>query len=51
MYALDSYRIFCCIHDDPTSEEWKLVRPNDKELIRYLVSPELIQLLLPNDPL
>lgn len=37
-YALDSYRIFCCAHDDPTSEEWKLVRPTDKELIRYLVS-------------
>jgi len=36
-YALDSYRIFCTVHDDPSSEEWKVVRPTDKELIRYLV--------------
>lgn len=35
-YALDSYRIFCTVHDDPSSEEWKVVRPTDKELIRYL---------------
>jgi len=35
-YALDSYRIFCSVYDDPASEEWKLVRPTDKELIRYL---------------
>jgi methyl-CpG-binding domain protein 4 len=39
-YALDSYRIFCSAHDDPTSEEWKLVQPTDKELIRYLVGPK-----------
>lgn len=32
-YALDSYRIFCGPLD-----EWKRVRPSDKELIRYLVS-------------
>jgi methyl-CpG-binding domain protein 4 len=31
-YALDSYRIFCS-----PSEEWKMVMPDDKELIRYLV--------------
>jgi hypothetical protein len=31
-YALDSYRIFCGAPD-----EWKVVRPADKELIRYLV--------------
>lgn len=37
-YALDSYRIFCTKHDDPTSAEWKEVLPSDKELIRYLVS-------------
>lgn len=36
-YALDSYRIFCTVHDHPASEEWKLVTPTDKELIRYLV--------------
>lgn len=35
-YALDSYRIFCTTHDDPTCEEWKVVMPTDKELIRYL---------------
>ncbi|KAF8167967.1 DNA glycosylase [Crassisporium funariophilum] len=35
-YALDSYRIFCTVHDDPTSDEWKMVVPTDKELIRYL---------------
>ncbi|KAH9917696.1 DNA glycosylase [Epithele typhae] len=29
-YALDSYRIFCA------GDEWKNVRPTDKELIRYL---------------
>ncbi|KAF8527926.1 DNA glycosylase [Hysterangium stoloniferum] len=29
-YALDSYRIFCC------GDEWKSVRPRDKELIKYL---------------
>lgn len=40
-YALDSYRIFCTIHDDPTCEEWKLVMPTDKELIRYLVCYKL----------
>ena len=32
-YALDSYRIFCVEGD-----EWKRVRPQDKELIKYLVS-------------
>jgi hypothetical protein len=31
-YALDSYRIFCGKPD-----EWKEIRPSDKELIRYLV--------------
>ncbi|KAI0324941.1 hypothetical protein GY45DRAFT_1261859 [Cubamyces sp. BRFM 1775] len=30
-YALDSYRIFCVGGD-----EWKTVRPQDKELIKYL---------------
>ncbi|KAI0773661.1 DNA glycosylase [Fomes fomentarius] len=30
-YALDSYRIFC-----NGGEEWKAVRPTDKELIKYL---------------
>ncbi|KAF8973897.1 DNA glycosylase [Flammula alnicola] len=35
-YALDSYRVFCTVHDDPSSEEWKTVMPTDKELIRYL---------------
>lgn len=40
-YALDSYRIFCTIHDDPTCQEWKLVMPTDKELIRYLVCYKL----------
>ncbi|KAL1686599.1 DNA glycosylase [Schizophyllum commune] len=30
-YALDSFRIFCT-----TSDEWKSVRPTDKELVRYL---------------
>ena len=45
-YALDSYRIFCCTHHDPTSEEWKLVRPTDKELIRYLVSPKFLSYTL-----
>ncbi|KAI0364267.1 hypothetical protein BV20DRAFT_871326 [Pilatotrama ljubarskyi] len=30
-YALDSYRIFCAGGD-----EWKTVRPRDKELIKYL---------------
>ncbi|KZT21156.1 DNA glycosylase [Neolentinus lepideus HHB14362 ss-1] len=30
-YALDSYRIFCAGRD-----EWKNVRPSDKELIKYL---------------
>ncbi|TFK52084.1 hypothetical protein OE88DRAFT_1658875 [Heliocybe sulcata] len=30
-YALDSYRIFCVPGD-----EWKIVRPTDKELIKYL---------------
>ncbi|KAI1787837.1 DNA glycosylase [Ganoderma leucocontextum] len=30
-YALDSYRIFCAGGD-----EWKAVRPTDKELIKYL---------------
>ncbi|EPQ56775.1 DNA glycosylase [Gloeophyllum trabeum ATCC 11539] len=30
-YALDSYRIFCARDD-----EWKSVRPSDKELIKYL---------------
>ena len=49
-YALDSYRIFSCVNDDPTSEEWKLVRPADKELIRYLVSP-LFGYYSPSDPL
>lgn len=37
-YALDSYRIFCTVHNDPGSDEWKNVTPRDKELIRYLVS-------------
>ena len=32
-YALDSYRIFCT-----GGEEWKNVRPMDKELVKYLVS-------------
>ena len=32
-YALDSYRIFCTGGD-----EWKNVRPSDKELVKYLVS-------------
>jgi len=36
-YALDSYRIFCTVAQDPHSEEWKSVIPSDKELIRYLV--------------
>lgn len=31
-YALDSYRIFCSEKD-----EWKSVRPRDKELVKYLV--------------
>ncbi|KAF9270354.1 hypothetical protein L218DRAFT_992980 [Marasmius fiardii PR-910] len=35
-YALDSYRIFCTTYDDPSSEEWKLVIPTDKELVIYL---------------
>ncbi|KIY53531.1 hypothetical protein FISHEDRAFT_33053, partial [Fistulina hepatica ATCC 64428] len=35
-YALDSFRISCTLAHDPTSQEWKLVRPNDKELVRYL---------------
>ncbi|KAF7329568.1 hypothetical protein MKEN_00219700 [Mycena kentingensis (nom. inval.)] len=30
-YALDSYRIFCAGGD-----EWRAVRPSDKELVRYL---------------
>ncbi|KAI0630930.1 DNA glycosylase [Trametes polyzona] len=30
-YALDSYRIFCS-----GADEWKSVRPRDKELIKYL---------------
>ncbi|KAI0739214.1 DNA glycosylase [Daedaleopsis nitida] len=30
-YALDSYRIFCT-----AGEEWKAVRPTDKELVKYL---------------
>ncbi|KAH9885994.1 DNA glycosylase [Cubamyces lactineus] len=30
-YALDSYRIFC-----EDGDEWKAVRPRDKELIKYL---------------
>ncbi|EAU80497.2 hypothetical protein CC1G_11852 [Coprinopsis cinerea okayama7 len=38
-YALDSYRIFCSLHDDPASTEWRQVLPTDKELIRYLVGP------------
>ncbi|KAF6766329.1 DNA glycosylase [Ephemerocybe angulata] len=37
-YALDSYRIFCTLADDPFSTEWKRVLPSDKELIKYLVS-------------
>jgi hypothetical protein len=36
-YALDSYRIFCTVHDDPLSTDWESVLPTDKELIRYLV--------------
>uniref|UniRef100_A0A0W0G2W6 HhH-GPD domain-containing protein n=1 Tax=Moniliophthora roreri TaxID=221103 RepID=A0A0W0G2W6_MONRR len=35
-YALDSYRIFCPLHEDPFSAEWKAVNPTDKELILYL---------------
>ncbi|KAF8722430.1 hypothetical protein AX14_009834 [Amanita brunnescens Koide BX004] len=35
-YALDSYRIFCDSHINPTSKEWKDVMPTDKELIRFL---------------
>ncbi|KAH6917253.1 DNA glycosylase [Coprinopsis sp. MPI-PUGE-AT-0042] len=35
-YALDSYRIFCTMHQDTSSTEWKEVLPTDKELIRYL---------------
>lgn len=35
-YALDSYRIFCTLHHDPSSNEWKNVTPTDKELIRFL---------------
>ena len=35
-YALDSYRIFCSLHEDPFSEEWKSVTPTDKELVLYL---------------
>ncbi|RDB29559.1 Methyl-CpG-binding domain protein 4 [Hypsizygus marmoreus] len=35
-YALDSYRIFCTVHDEQSKEEWKAVMPTDKELIRYL---------------
>ncbi|KAG5726068.1 Methyl-CpG-binding domain protein 4 [Termitomyces sp. T112] len=35
-YALDSYRIFCTVHHPSTSDEWKVVMPSDKELIRYL---------------
>lgn len=31
-YALDSYRIFCGAED-----EWKVVAPADKELVKYLV--------------
>lgn len=31
-YALDSYRIFCA-----GENEWKNVRPTDKELVKYLV--------------
>jgi methyl-CpG-binding domain protein 4 len=37
-YALDSYRIFCTQKHDLNSEEWKVVLPTDKELVRYLVS-------------
>lgn len=37
-YALDSYRIFCPSHQNPFCEEWKTVRPADKELMLYLVS-------------
>lgn len=36
-YALDSYRIFSTVCDDPGSEEWKTVLPTDKELILFLV--------------
>ena len=36
-YALDSYRIFCTGDD-----EWKKVRPTDKELTRYLVSLDIV---------
>lgn len=35
-YALDSYRIFCTLHHDPSSNEWQNVTPTDKELIRFL---------------
>lgn len=40
IYALDSYRIFFSGngHD---ANEWKSVMPNDKELIRYMVSEYL----------
>ncbi|KAF9056301.1 hypothetical protein BJ165DRAFT_1399005 [Panaeolus papilionaceus] len=35
-YALDSYRIFCTVYEDPTSQEWKQVQPTDKQLSLYL---------------
>ncbi|VDB88344.1 unnamed protein product [Peniophora sp. CBMAI 1063] len=31
-YAVDSYKMFCC-----GEEDWKSVRPNDKELARYVM--------------
>lgn len=40
-YALDSYRIFCTVYDDPTSQEWKQVQPTDKQLSLYLVGSSL----------
>ncbi|PPQ89412.1 hypothetical protein CVT25_002230 [Psilocybe cyanescens] len=35
-YALDSYRIFSSVRDEPDSEEWMTVMPSDKELILFL---------------
>ncbi|TRM57992.1 DNA glycosylase [Schizophyllum amplum] len=35
-YALDSFRIFCTTMNNKTRDEWKAVRPTDKELTRFL---------------
>lgn len=45
-YALDSYRIFCMDETNPELEEWKRVKPTDKELIRYLVCWSIFNLSL-----